>query len=86
MIQARIHRGQIEVQDPIPPEWEGQVVKVLPLTPDDPIPDLEQSLAVLAALGPAEFEADEPERITQSLTEMDRPSREALQRVTGNGR
>jgi hypothetical protein len=55
MIQARIRDGRIEVQDPIPVEWEGQLVKLVPLTPDDPLPDLEERLAALAALGPVEL-------------------------------
>ena len=39
MIRARVHKGRVEIQDPIPEEWEGQSVKILPLTPDDPLPD-----------------------------------------------
>jgi hypothetical protein len=52
MLHARIHQGRVEVQDPIPKEWEGQPVKILPLTPDDPLPDLEERLAALEPLSP----------------------------------
>jgi hypothetical protein len=84
MVQARIHHGRIEVQEPIPEEWEGQLVKVLPLTPDDPLPDLEERLAALAALGAMEFEPDEREVVAVALGEMDRLSREAMQKLAGN--
>ena len=59
MIWARVRKGRIETQEPIRKEWEGQSVKVVPGTPDDPLPDLEERLAALAALGPMEFEPGE---------------------------
>jgi len=83
MLHARIHQGRVEVQDPIPKEWEGQSVKILPLTPEDPLPDLEQRLAALEALGPVEFEPGERELVGQLLGEMDRLSREAMQQIAG---
>jgi hypothetical protein len=81
MIHARIHEGRVEVQDPIPEEWEGQLVKIVPLTPDDRLPDLDERLATLHALGPMEFEADEREQIATSLGELDRLSRAALRTI-----
>lgn len=84
MLQARIHQGRIEVQDPIPKEWEGQPVKILPLTPEDRLPDLEERLAILETLGPMELESDERELIAQVLGEMDRLSREDMQAITGS--
>ena len=36
MIRARVHEGRVEPEDPIPEEWEGQSVKIIPMTPDDP--------------------------------------------------
>lgn len=84
MLQARIHQGRVEVQDPIPKEWEGQLVKILPLTPDDPLPDLEDRLAALQALGPMEFEPGEQELIGQVLGELDRFSRDAMQKIVGS--
>jgi hypothetical protein len=83
MIQARINHGRVEVQDPIPEEWEGQLVKITPLTPDDPQPDLEERLSALAALGPVEFEPGERETAAQAVREMDRISRDAMQKITG---
>jgi hypothetical protein len=83
MIQARIRDGRIEVQDPIPQEWEGQLVKILPLTPDDPIPDLEERLAALTALGPMEFDPGEHEAVASVLEEMNRKSREAMEKLAG---
>jgi hypothetical protein len=83
MIQARIEHGRIEPVDPIPVEWEGQRVKILPLTPDDPMADLEGRLAALAALGPMEFDPDEREAGQQALAEMDRLSRQAMQQLAG---
>ena len=59
MIEAIIHNGQIDVQTPIPEAWEGQMVKIVPLTPDDSLPDLDRRLAQLHALGPMEFDPDE---------------------------
>jgi hypothetical protein len=84
MIQARIHEGRVEIQDPIPEEWEGQLVKILPLTPDDPLPDLEERLAALQALGPMEFEPAERELAARLLAEMDRVSRAAMRNLAGS--
>jgi hypothetical protein len=84
MIQARIHQGRIEAQEPIPQEWEGQLVKILPLTPDDPLPDLDEGLAALEALGPMEFEPGEREAIGQTRAEMDRLGRAAMQKLAGS--
>jgi hypothetical protein len=81
VIQARIHHGQIEIQEPIPEDWEGQLVKILPLTPDDPVLDLEERLAALQALGPMDFEAGEREAIARELSQMDRISQEAMQQL-----
>jgi hypothetical protein len=81
MIQARIHRGRVETIDPLPEEWEGQLVKILPLTPDDPIPDLEARMAALKVLGPMEFEPGEREAAAQLLRELDNVSRVAMQKL-----
>ena len=67
MIRARIHQGRVEVQDPLPAEWEGQYVKLLPLTPDDALSDLEERLAALHRLGPMQFEPGEREQIAVAL-------------------
>jgi hypothetical protein len=84
MLRARIHHGRVEVQDPIPKDWEGQPVKILPLTPEDPLPDLEERLAALAALGAMEFEPGERELVGQVLGQMDHLSRDAMQKIAGN--
>jgi hypothetical protein len=84
MLHARIHQGRVEVQDPIPKEWEGQPVKILPLTPDDPVPDLEERLAALQALRPMEFDPGERELVRQVLGEMDRLSRDAMHKIAGS--
>lgn len=81
MIRARVKQGRVEIQDPIPEEWEGQLVKILPMTPDDPQPDLEERLAALEALGPMEFEPGERELAIQLLAEQDRLSRAAVQEI-----
>jgi hypothetical protein len=84
MIKGRIHQGCIEVQDPIPEEWEGQMVKILPMTPDDPLPALEERLAALHAMGPMEFEPAERELMAGALAELDRISRAAMHTVAGS--
>jgi len=81
MIQARVRQGRVEIQDPIPEEWEGLAVKILPLTPDNPLPDLEERLAALQALGPTEFEPGERELAARLLADQDRVSRDAMQRI-----
>lgn len=81
MIRARVHQGRIEVQDPIPEEWEGQSVKIQPMTPDDPLPDLQEWLATMEAMGPMEFEPGEREMAERLLAEQDRLSRAAMQRL-----
>ncbi len=52
-LRARISQGNVEIQDPIPREWEGLQVKIVPLTPDEPLADLEERLTFLQALGPS---------------------------------
>jgi hypothetical protein len=81
MIRARVKQGRVEIEEPIPEEWEGQLVKILPMTPDDPQPDLEERLGALEALGPMEFEPGERELATQWLAEQDRLSRAAMQEI-----
>ena len=83
MIQARIQHGRIEVQEPIPAAWEGQDVKIVPLTPEDPLPDLEQRLEALHALGPMEFEPGERERIGREIEDLNRASKQFLGTTTG---
>lgn len=83
MIRARVHKGRVEIQDPIPEEWEGQLVKILPMTPDDPQTDLEERLAALQALGPMEFEPGERELADRLLAEQERLSRAAMQEILG---
>jgi hypothetical protein len=78
MIQALIRQGRVEVQDPIPASWEGQTVNLVPLTPEDPLPDLEARLAALHRLGPVEFEPGEREQIAAELEELNRVSAAAL--------
>ena len=72
-----------EVQDPIPVEWEGQMVKILPTTPDDSMPGLEEWLAELHAMGPMEFDPGERELMAATLGELDRISRAAMQNIAG---
>ena len=84
MIQARIQQGRVEVQEPIPAEWEGQLVKILPMTPDDPLPDLAERLAALHAMGPMEFDPGEREQMAGALEELDRISKAAMQAVAGS--
>lgn len=86
MIQAQVLEGRIEVQEPIPTSWEGQTVKIMPLTPDDPLPDLEARLAALHRLGPAEFDPDEREQIRAQLDELNRVSAVAEFRGEGDRR
>jgi hypothetical protein len=78
MIRARVKQGRVEIEEPIPEEWEGRLVKILPMTPDDPQPDLEERLAALDALGPMEFEPGERELAIRLLAEQDRLSRAAV--------
>lgn len=86
MIQARIKEGRVEVDEPIPPAWEGQCVKLVPLTPDDPLPDLEQRLQALHEMGPIEYENAERESANSLLDEMDSLSKEAMERLSNESR
>jgi hypothetical protein len=81
MIRARVREGRVETQDPIPEEWEGQCVKILPMTPDDTQADLEECLAALQALGPTEFEPGERELAERLLAEQNRLSQVAMQEL-----
>jgi hypothetical protein len=81
MIQARIQQGRIEAQEPIPAQWEGQLVKVVPLTPDDLLLDLEVQLAILEKLGPVEFEPEERTLVAEMFEQLDRAGRDAMQRI-----
>lgn len=51
MIRVRIRQGQVELLDPIPEDWEGQTLQIVELTPDEPMPDIEEALAALKASG-----------------------------------
>ena len=42
MIRGRVRQGRVEVDEAIPASWEGQEVKIIPLTPDDALPDLDE--------------------------------------------
>jgi hypothetical protein len=77
MVQARIHQGRIELHDPIPEAWEGQLVKIVPLSPDDPLTDLDRRLAELHALGPIEYLPGEREQAGNELQALDQLSRQA---------
>jgi hypothetical protein len=81
MIFGRIQHGQVELSTPLPDSWEGQIVKVEPCTPDDQLPDLDQQLAALHALGPMEYEPGEREQIQQELQALDDLSREQMRRL-----
>ncbi len=78
MIQAQIHQGRVEAREPIPAEWEGQLVKITPFSPDDPLPDLEQRLAALHAMGPMEIGPDEQTSIQSALAEVNAASKAAM--------
>jgi hypothetical protein len=83
MIQARIQHGRVETTEPIPSEWEGQLVKISPLTPDDPLADLEERLAALHAMGPMEFDPDEERTIAAALAELNDAGRIAMEAIAG---
>jgi len=78
MIRARIQRGRIVVEEPIPPDWEGQSVKIIAMTPDDPMPDLDDRLAALHALGQMEYEPGEKDAIDVGLAELNAISKRPL--------
>jgi hypothetical protein len=59
-------------------------VKIVPLTPDDPLPDLEGRLAALHALGPMEWEPGEKEKIGNSLEALNRLSKATLEALAEN--
>ena len=83
MIQASIHQGRVEVREPIPAEWEGQSVKITIMTPDDPLPDLEERLAALHALGPMEFDPGERETIARALGDLNAAGKAAMDAIAG---
>ena len=78
MVQAQILQGRVEVQDPIPASWEGQTVNIVPLTPDDHLPYVEERLAALHRLGPAEFEPGEREQMASAIEQLNRVSVPAI--------
>jgi hypothetical protein len=78
MIQAKIRQGRVEVQAPIPASWEGQTVNIVPLTPEDLLPNLERRLAALHRMGPVKFEPGEREQMAAELEELNRVSAEAM--------
>jgi len=83
MIQARVRQGRVECEEAIPEDWEGQLVKVLPMTPDDPRPDLEERLAALHAMGPMEFELGEREIMMHGLAALEHLSLAAMHAIPG---
>ncbi len=83
MIQARIQHGVVELNQPIPSEWEGQWVTITPADCDPPLEDLESHLAALDALGPMEYEPGEEQEIANALAELDRTSLAAMKALAG---
>jgi hypothetical protein len=83
VVHAIIHNGRVEPQESLPSSWEGQAVKIEPLTPDDPVPDLERWLAELHAMGPMERDHAERAQITDELREWDEVSESAMRRLMG---
>lgn len=86
MIRARVQNGRLKLLGRIPRSWEGCVVTIQPadeedLTPDDPIPDLEERLAAIHALLPMQWAPGEQEQFELELKEMDRISREKMERL-----
>jgi hypothetical protein len=51
------------------------------MTPDAPLPDLEERLAALVALGPMEYDLGEREEANRLLAEQDRVSRVEMQQL-----
>ena len=84
MVQARIRQGRVEVQEPIPAEWEGQLVKIATMTPDDPLPDLEERLTALHALGPMEWHAGVVDAIASAMAELNTASKLAMDALAGS--
>jgi hypothetical protein len=80
VIPARVRNGRVEPEEPIPNEWEGKIVAVYPLTPDDALPDLEVQLEALHALGPIEYEPNERKAIATALQNLDVVSKSDLRR------
>jgi hypothetical protein len=78
MVQARIEKGRVKLQEPLPVDWEGRLVKITPMTPDDPLPDLEEVLAALHAMGPMEFGPGEKGAINDALADLNRLSKAAM--------
>ena len=62
----------------------GDVVKITPLSPDDPIPDLEERLAALHALGPMQFEPGEQEAIAADMAQLNALSKAAIDRMSSD--
>jgi len=71
-VRRRIHRFALA-------EWEGLLVKITTMTPDDPLTDLEERLAALQALGPMEFEPGEKVSIASALAEINDASKAGMQ-------
>jgi len=84
MVQARILQGRIEAQEPIPVEWEGQLVKITTMTPDDPILDLDERLALLHGMGAMEFEPGETETIATVMADLNEASKRSMESLTGH--
>lgn len=80
---ARIRRGLIEAQEPIPSEWEGRLVTVVAAPVNDEGAELEHWFAEMRELGPAEFEPGEREMIGRSLAESDAVSLAAMRALGG---
>jgi hypothetical protein len=59
------------------------MVKILPTTPDDPMPGLEEWLAELHGMGPMEFDPGEHELMVKTWAELDAISKAAMQNIAG---
>jgi len=84
MVRAIIKKGRVEVQDPIPADWEGRSVNIAVTTEDGPLPDLDARLASLHALGPMEYDAEERDAIAAALFKLNSISKAAMESVASN--
>ncbi len=83
MIRAVIQNGEIRALEPLPAGWSDGRQVIVEEAAGVPADDLEEWYRELQALGPAQYEPGERERVRAILDEADAQAKASVRRAMG---
>jgi len=83
MIRAVVQNGLIRPLDPLPAAWVEGYLVTMEDTDAAPVEDLDEWYRELQALGPADYEPGEWERVQAILIEADEQAKALVRREMG---